>query len=112
MSTTTLTRIATPRMEPLRLVTSYGLLSGYAPTSLRRSGHKAKVAGGVALVDRPVLRSAVTGERRLRWLRRAGRRRRIAGQQILDIAIGRAIAQVPADRDSDRLPRGAEASKY
>src|SRR5450631_4062301 len=29
---TTMTRIATPRMEPLRLVTSYGLFSGYAPT--------------------------------------------------------------------------------
>jgi hypothetical protein len=34
------------------------------------------------------------------------------GQQLLDVAVGQAVAQVPADRDSDDLPRKPEASEH
>jgi hypothetical protein len=33
------------------------------------------------------------------------------GQQLLDVAIGQAVAQVPADRDRDHLRREPEPSK-
>jgi hypothetical protein len=33
------------------------------------------------------------------------------GQQFLDVPVGKSIAQVPADRDRDHLPREPEASK-
>jgi hypothetical protein len=34
------------------------------------------------------------------------------GQQLIDIAVGQAVAQVPAHRDRDHLPRKPEASKH
>jgi hypothetical protein len=33
------------------------------------------------------------------------------GQQLLDVTVGKSIAQVPADRDRDHLPREPEPSK-
>jgi hypothetical protein len=34
------------------------------------------------------------------------------GQQLLDIPVGQALAQVPADRDRDHLPREPEAGEH
>jgi hypothetical protein len=34
------------------------------------------------------------------------------GEQFLDVAVGQPIAQVPADRDCDHLPREPEASEH
>src|SRR6266516_1720520 len=34
------------------------------------------------------------------------------GQQFLDVTVGKSIAQVPADRDRDHLPREPEASEH
>jgi hypothetical protein len=50
-------------------------------------------------------------DRRARSLR-ARRARRRDRWPILDIAVGQAVPQVPADRDGDRLPREPEASKH
>jgi hypothetical protein len=34
------------------------------------------------------------------------------GQQFLDVPVGQPVAQVPADRDRDHLPREPEASEH
>jgi hypothetical protein len=34
------------------------------------------------------------------------------GQQFLDVPVGQAVAQVPADRDRDHLPRKPEPGKH
>jgi hypothetical protein len=34
------------------------------------------------------------------------------GQQLLDVPVGQAIAQVPAHRDRDHLPRKPEAGEH
>jgi hypothetical protein len=34
------------------------------------------------------------------------------GQQFLDVPVGQSVAQVPADRDRDHLPREPEASEH
>jgi hypothetical protein len=33
------------------------------------------------------------------------------GQQLLDVAVGQSLAQVPADRHRDHLPREPEAGE-
>jgi hypothetical protein len=34
------------------------------------------------------------------------------GQQLLDVPVGQAVTQVPADRHGDHLSREPETSKY